>query len=246
MTPPDPAHHAVLSFALSNAAYPHKRREGASFAHVDVKLKATSTQIRSTNAEAIMSETDCVGVTSDSFGSPNCLGSLTISYLGYAVTALATQYTLGLGGSRTGDMASGWKHPRLWLRINVQKKHYLFFVCPVSQEVVSRPIKLEVATYWFRKAAPVLASGLLFLQTGWKESLNMSLNLDGDTKETFEMTPDHIREILYKLSDMLDETGHSGLLDRLQSQELSDRDVRARPGRRKNVRGTWLLSRRSK
>jgi hypothetical protein len=136
------------------------------------------------------------------------------------------------------DIKSGWQHPRSWLRSNVQKKYYLFFVCPASRQVVSPPIKLKVAQDWFRKAAPVLASGLFLLQVGLKAGLNVSLGLDGTAGELFHVSSDHMLQMLEELSAILKECGDDGLLDRLRSggngvgssSTLSDKDVRELSG----------------
>jgi serine/threonine protein kinase len=137
------------------------------------------------------------------------------------------------------DILNGWQHPRSWLRSNVQRKYYLFFVCPVSQQVVSPPVKLKVAKDWFRKAAPVLASGLFLLQVGLKAGLNVSLDLDGTASELFHVSSDHMRQVLDELSGILKECGDDGLLERLRSgggsgggssPALSDRDVRELSG----------------
>lgn len=136
------------------------------------------------------------------------------------------------------DVLSGWTHPRSWLRNNDQKKYYLFFVCPVSKQVVSPPVKLRVAKDWFRTAAPVLACGLFLLQIGLKAGLNVSLDLDGTTSELFHVSSDHVRQVLEELSAILKESGDDGLLERLQSSAgggggggrvpapLTDRDIR--------------------
>jgi serine/threonine protein kinase len=132
------------------------------------------------------------------------------------------------------DIKRGWQNPRSWLRSNVQKKYYLFFVCPASQQVVSPPIKLKVAKDWFRKAAPVLASGLFLLQVGLKAGLNVSLDLDGTANELFRVSSDHVRQVLEELSVILLESGDDGLLERLRSggggAGLSDKDVRELSG----------------
>jgi serine/threonine protein kinase len=136
------------------------------------------------------------------------------------------------------DIKSGWKNPRSWLRSRALKKYYLFFVCPVSEQVVSPPIKLEVAKDWFRKAAPVLASGLFLLQVGMKAGLNVSLDLDGTANEMFRVSSDHVRQILEELSSILTECGNGGLMDRLRSgggdsgssAGLSDEDVQELSG----------------
>jgi serine/threonine protein kinase len=128
------------------------------------------------------------------------------------------------------DVKRGWQHPRSWLRSNLQKKYYLFFVCPASQQVVSPPIKLKVANDWFRKAAPVLASGLFLLKVGLKAGLNVSLDLDG-TGELFHVSSDQMLQVLEELSVILKECGDDGLMDRLRSgcgssPALLDKDVR--------------------
>jgi serine/threonine protein kinase len=135
------------------------------------------------------------------------------------------------------DIKSGWQHPRSWLRSNVQTKYYLFFVCPASQQVVSPPIKLKVAKDWFRKAAPVLASGLFLLQVGLKAGLNVSLDLDGTASELFHVSSDHMRQVLDELCAILKESGDDGLVERLRSgggndrrPSLSDQDVRELSG----------------
>jgi serine/threonine protein kinase len=134
------------------------------------------------------------------------------------------------------DIKSGWQNPRSWLRSNVQKKYYLFFVCPASQQVVSPPIKLKVAHDWFRMAAPVLATGLFLLLAGLKAGLDVSLELDGIASELFQVSSDHMFQVLDELSSILKECGDDGLLDRLKSggssggAGLSDKDVRELSG----------------
>jgi Protein kinase domain len=124
------------------------------------------------------------------------------------------------------DIVSGWKHPKSWLRSMVQKKFYLYFYCPVAKETVSPPIELSVAKDWVRKVAPVLATGLFLVQIALKVGLQVSLDLDGSTKKKmFELTSDHIREMVDELSALLNETGHAGLLDRLATGELKVEDV---------------------
>jgi hypothetical protein len=100
------------------------------------------------------------------------------------------------------------------------------FVCPVSQQAVLPPIKLKVAEDWFRKTAPVLAVGLFLLQVGLKAGLNVSLDLDGTTKELFHVSSEQIRQVLEELSAILKECGDGGLLDRLRAQQLSEDNVR--------------------
>jgi serine/threonine protein kinase len=125
-----------------------------------------------------------------------------------------------------GDIKSGWKHPRSWLRSKVQKKYYLFFVCPVSQQAVSPPIKLKVAKDWVGKIAPVLAMGLYLLQMSIKAGLNVSLDLDGVASDLFQVSSSHVSEMIKELSAILDESDSSrGLLDRLRAQQLSEGDV---------------------
>jgi serine/threonine protein kinase len=138
-----------------------------------------------------------------------------------------------------GNIKSGWQNPRSWLRSTAQKKYYLFFVCPVSQQAVSPPIKLKVAKDWFRKAAPVLATGLFLLQLGLKTGLNVSLALDGAAADLIYITSDHMRQVLDELSSILKDCGDDGLLDRLRSggsvsgsgsPGLSEKDVRELSG----------------
>jgi serine/threonine protein kinase len=126
-----------------------------------------------------------------------------------------------------GDIKSGWKStPRSWLRNKVPQKYNLFFVCPVSQQAVSPPIKLKVAKEWVSKAATVLATGLYLLQLSMKAGLNVSLNLEGVASDLFHVSSNHISEMLQELSAILDESSSRGLLDRFRAQELSVQDVR--------------------
>jgi hypothetical protein len=127
------------------------------------------------------------------------------------------------------DMKRGWKHPRSWLRSKVQTKFYLFFVCAVSQHAVSPPIKLAVPKEWVCKIAPVLAAGLYLLQMSVKAGLNVNLSLDGAT-DLLYISLSHIAEMFHEVSVILDETGRSGLLDRLRSQQLTDQDVQELTG----------------
>jgi serine/threonine protein kinase len=129
-----------------------------------------------------------------------------------------------------GDIKSGWKHPKSWLRSKVQKKYYLFFVCPVSQQAVSPPIKLKVAKDWVGKVAPVLATGLYLLQMSMKAGLNVSLDLDGVASDLFQVSSNHVSEMLNELSAMLEESTSRGLLDRLRAQQLSENDVQELSG----------------
>jgi serine/threonine protein kinase len=124
------------------------------------------------------------------------------------------------------DIRSGWKHPKSWLRSTVQTKYYLFFVCAASHKVVSPPIKLKVAKDWVCKVAPVLATGLFLLKVSMKVGLNVNLDLDGVATVLVEISSSHIAEMLTEVTKLVNETSNRGLLDRLESHELSDEDVK--------------------
>jgi serine/threonine protein kinase len=132
------------------------------------------------------------------------------------------------------DIKSCCKHPRSWLSSLALKKYYLFFVCPVSQQVVSPPIKLKVNQDWFHKAAPVLASGLFLVQVGLKAGLNVTLDLDGAASKLFHFSLDCMRQMLDEFSVILKKSGDDGLMKRLRcgggNTTLSDKDIRELSG----------------
>jgi hypothetical protein len=114
------------------------------------------------------------------------------------------------------------EHPRSWLRRKGFTKYYLFFVCEVSHEVISPPIKLRVAKEWVQALAPVLADVLCLLQIAMKVGLNISLELyeSASPKFTVEVTPLNIAEMLQEVSAMIDKT--SDPVQPHHSQRLGD------------------------
>jgi serine/threonine protein kinase len=120
-----------------------------------------------------------------------------------------------------GDITSGFR-----LRNKIQKRYYLFFLCPVLQQAVSPPIKLNVTKDWLRKAAPVLATSLYLLQMSTTAGLNVNPDADGVASYLIHVSSNRLSEMLQELSAILDESNSRGLLDRLRAQDLTDQDVR--------------------
>jgi ankyrin repeat protein len=128
------------------------------------------------------------------------------------------------------DINSGWTHPKSWLRSKLQRKYYLFFVCAASLKVVSSPITLKVAKDWVCKVAPILATSLYLLKMSMKVGLNVNLDLDGVTSVLFEISPSHIAEMFSEATKLWKETINRGLLDRFESLQLTDEDVKELSG----------------
>jgi hypothetical protein len=104
-------------------------------------------------------------------------------------------------------------------------EYYLQFICAVTLKRVDPPVKLLAKKGWVRAIAPVLAWSLFILQVSLKVGLNLSLGLDGLAAEINIMSSD-LASMLREVSDILNETGHIGLVDRIKSNQLTEGDCR--------------------
>jgi hypothetical protein len=123
-----------------------------------------------------------------------------------------------------------WQDPKAWIHSVTHKRFKLFFVCPVSHQLIEPPIELYVTKDWFEKAAPVLATGLVLLQIALKVGLNLSSNLsfdlDGPTNKLFrKVTTEEVLQMVDEFSALLKDTVHDGLVDRFRSKRLKGSDV---------------------
>jgi Ankyrin repeats (many copies) len=132
------------------------------------------------------------------------------------------------------DIKSGWKRPKSWLKSNFSTKYYLYFLCEVSHEVVSPPIKLTAAKDWVRKIAPVLVNALFLLQIAMKVGLNVSLDLHDAASEylssSWKITTGDVEEMLKLFSSFIDKSSNLGLLDTIQSHPLSSKAIQELSG----------------
>jgi serine/threonine protein kinase len=122
------------------------------------------------------------------------------------------------------DKKSLLRIPKSWFLDIAQKKYYLFFVCTVTHQAVSSPVKLTVPKEWIQKIAPVLAISLCLVQIA-AEVVRVSVPLDDVTNHLFEISSKAVEHMQEGLSALLADRDPTGLVDRLRTKKLTAHDV---------------------
>ena len=121
---------------------------------------------------------------------------------------------------------SGLKDPDDWLRNPHRTRYFLYFLCVSSMKAIQPPVPIIVTRCWLEKVAPVLAMSLYLLHVGLKSGDCIDL-VFGDTPIRLKLDSTRIAEMLEAVSEILSETGNSGVLDRLhRSKKLGEADIR--------------------
>jgi len=117
----------------------------------------------------------------------------------------------------SGLHAKRWT-PKRWLhRMNprgiFKKTAYVYFVCPITSVIVKPPIKIPITRGWFKRAAPVIAFGLILVRVGCGALAHVDLPVDDVVKE---LSQDLMKEMVNLVKDQIEDESTQELLARVE------------------------------